>query len=119
MFRFDELLSRLTAGEGRRYYRLTIENGRMTGISEIKNGSSGDAPSDPASPYLSPKEAAKRLGHSYTWLSRNWKSLGLRPSRVGNRLFYRREEIERFIAEHPHPDAKGRRAPRMIRAHYA
>jgi hypothetical protein len=45
------------------------------------------------------KDAARMLGHGYFWLSRNYMRLGLRPSRIGGKLLFEREEVERLKAD--------------------
>jgi len=68
--------------------------------------------SDDREERIALKEAAQMLGHSYCWLSRNYMRLGLRPSRIGAKLIFERNEIDRLLAE-----KKVRRAgrPRLVR----
>ena len=42
-------------------------------------------------------EAAAELQHSYYWLSRNYRKLGLRPSRVGGKLLFMRRDIAALL----------------------
>ena len=42
---------------------------------------------------LSIGQTASLLGHNYFWVSRNYKKLGLRPSRIGGKLLFNRKEI--------------------------
>ena len=37
--------------------------------------------------------AAELLDHSYFWLSRNYKRLGLKPSRIGGKLLFQRDDV--------------------------
>jgi hypothetical protein len=50
-----------------------------------------------AADYLNLRRTAARLDHSYFWLSRNYKRLGLRPSRVGGKLLFERKEIDQLL----------------------
>ena len=45
------------------------------------------------------KAAAQMLGHGYFWLSRNYMRLGLRPSRIGGKLLFERNEVERLLVQ--------------------
>lgn len=49
------------------------------------------------SDYLNLRRTAVRLDHSYFWLSRNYKRLGLRPSRVGGKLLFERKEVDQLL----------------------
>jgi hypothetical protein len=60
-----------------------------------------NAKADPAdAPALSDRDellnltrAAELLDHSYFWLSRNYTRLGLKPSRIGGKLLFQREDV--------------------------
>ena len=43
-------------------------------------------------------ESAAELQHSYYWLSRNYRKLGLRPSKVGGKLLFMRRDIAALLA---------------------
>jgi hypothetical protein len=47
----------------------------------------------PEEEHLNLPRAAELLDHSYFWLSRNYKRLGLRPSRIGGKLLFRRLDL--------------------------
>lgn len=47
--------------------------------------------------YLNLRRTAARLDHSYFWLSRNYRRLGLRPSRIGGKLLFERKEVDHLI----------------------
>ena len=49
---------------------------------------------------LNLKETAQLLDHSYFWLSRNYKKLGLRPSCIGGKLLFHQGEIARLLDRH-------------------
>ncbi len=42
-------------------------------------------------------EAAKLLEHSYFWLSRNYRSLGLKPSKIGGKLLFERGDVRALL----------------------
>lgn len=42
-------------------------------------------------------EAAKLLEHSYFWLSRNYRRLGLKPSRIGGKLLFERADVRSLL----------------------
>lgn len=46
---------------------------------------------------LSLKEAATLLNHSYCWLSRNYRKLGLRPSRVGGKVLFKGKDVQLLL----------------------
>lgn len=46
---------------------------------------------------LSLKEAASLLNHSYCWLSRNYRKLGLRPSRVGGKVLFKGKDVQLLL----------------------
>lgn len=50
-----------------------------------------------ASAPLNLKQAAEYLDHSYFWLSRNYRKLGLRPSRIGGKLLFSKKEITHLL----------------------
>lgn len=41
--------------------------------------------------------AAEMLDHSYYWLSRNYRRLGLKPSRIGGKLLFQKEDVYALI----------------------
>lgn len=43
------------------------------------------------------KETAVLLGHSYFWLSRNYKRLNLRPVRISGKLLFTRQDVENLL----------------------
>ena len=47
--------------------------------------------------YLNLRRTAARLDHSYFWLSRNYRRLGLRPSRIGGKLLFERREVDLLL----------------------
>ena len=47
--------------------------------------------------YMNLRRTAARLDHSYFWLSRNYRRLGLRPSRVGGKLLFERKEVDQLL----------------------
>lgn len=47
---------------------------------------------------LALEDAAAKLQHSYSWLSRNYRKLGLRPSRVGRNLLFKGTDIDALVA---------------------
>lgn len=47
--------------------------------------------------YMNLRRTAGRLDHSYFWLSRNYKRLGLRPSKVGGKLLFERREVDQLL----------------------
>jgi hypothetical protein len=53
---------------------------------------------DPA--WLTLSEAATKLHCSYTWLSRKWRDLGLRPSKAARQLLFSDQELEDFLGAH-------------------
>lgn len=50
-----------------------------------------------AGEILALDEAAAELKHSYHWLSRSYRKLGLKPSRVGGKLLFTRKEITALL----------------------
>ena len=55
-------------------------------------------PPENSSDVLALDEAAAELQHSYYWLSRNYRKLGLRPSKVGGKLLFMRRDIAALLA---------------------
>lgn len=53
------------------------------------------APSTTASEeeLLNLVQASEMLDHSYFWLSRNYKRLGLKPSRIGGKLLFEKRDV--------------------------
>lgn len=51
----------------------------------------------PEEEFLNLASAAELLDHSYFWLSRNYKRLGLKPSRIGGKLLFRRAGIFELV----------------------
>ena len=47
--------------------------------------------------YMNLRRTAARLDHSYFWLSRNYRRLGLRPSRIGGKLLFERREVDQLL----------------------
>lgn len=73
------------------------EDGLLVTASTNSGPIAGQIPSKNQTEMLNLHEAANRLNHSYFWLSRNYKKLGLRPSRIGGKLLFDKSEIERLI----------------------
>ncbi len=42
---------------------------------------------------LNMARTAEMLDHSYFWLSRNYRRLGLKPSKIGGKLLFHREDV--------------------------
>lgn len=55
------------------------------------------APAPEKDAVLVLEEAASRLQHGYHWLSRNYRKLGLRPSRIGGKLLFREKDVNALI----------------------
>ena len=93
-----DVLTRVLNGTGRRAYRLTMENGTMVELAALDIGERTLAQGpDTNSAYLVMRNAAKYLRHGYTWISRNWRSMGLHPRRVGRVLFFARKDLDALI----------------------
>jgi hypothetical protein len=103
------LLTGLLEQTGLMEYRVVMRDGRLlswTASNEMQVASEG------VSAYMSLREAARELQHTYHWLSRNWRHLGLRPSRVGRVLFFSRDAIHDLIRRHVVSAGRGR--PRVL-----
>src|SRR3989338_7270688 len=69
-------------GSGHQEFKLTYDDGRL--IESVELPASSTKPVETAGfGYLSMRETAKVLHQSYFWFSRHWRSLGLKPRRVG------------------------------------
>lgn len=91
--------------KGRKEYTLVVEDGALLKL-EAATASTGTS----AAPnHLSMRDAARRLRHSYTWLSRNWRRLGLKPRPIGRVLFFRSDDIDALINRTEPLGVRGRR----------
>ena len=69
----------------------------------------------PRDGWLTMKEAAAKCRCSLFWFSRNWRSWGLRPSKVG-RLLFDEKEVDAFLRSHR---VRQRGRPRNVRGLHA
>jgi hypothetical protein len=98
---FDPAICNLVANalnvKGRVSYTLTVEDGRLVQIAQvgIVAASGAEAPK-----HLTIKQAAERMHHSYDWLSRNHKRLGLHPTSFGFPLLFEAQEIDDCMKRH-------------------
>jgi hypothetical protein len=76
--------------EGRVTYTLTVENGKLIQLSQVSNPDTGPK----TARHLTMRQAAEIMHHSYDWLSRNYKRLGLHPTNYGYPLLFDAQEIE-------------------------
>jgi len=85
----------LTVGQLKALVRVEIE--KAVG----QNGHQHSKPMEPATPYLTIKEAAKlsRLGDSTIRLAIRRRQL--RANQVGNRVIIKRTDLEQFVEGHP------------------
>ena len=89
---------------GRRRYELSVEDGQLKELRRMDEPNNG---------YLGMPEAAKYLRHGYSWVSRHWRGLGLKPKRVGKTLFFAKTDLDAFIDRQRGPRV-GRRG-KMVR----
>lgn len=81
-------------GQGRRAYRLVIEEGLVVELEAIK-----EQETCPGGEWVTMAEAAAIFRHAKGWLSRQhngtpvWQHLGLRPRRSGRRLLFSKQEL--------------------------
>ena len=51
--------------------------------------------------YLTPRQVQKIFGLSEKWLANmRWRKKGIPYKRVGNKILYKREDVEDFIEKH-------------------
>lgn len=99
------MMDKMLQTKGRREYTLVVQDGAL-----MKLEANSSTPGATATPnHLSMRDAALRLRHSYTWLSRNWRRLGLKPRRLGRVLFFRSEDIDAMINRSEPQRTRGRR----------
>lgn len=75
--------------KGRVTYTLTVDDGKLVRFAQADESAGPKAPS-----RLTMKQAAEIMHHSYFWLSRNYKRLGLHPTNYGFPLLFDALEIE-------------------------
>jgi hypothetical protein len=83
--------------KGRVTYTLVVEDGKLVQLAQA-NGSA-DTGAESTS-RLTMKQAAEIMRHSYDWLSRNYKRLGLHPTSYGYPLLFDAREIEDCMKRH-------------------
>ncbi len=101
-----ELIAALLTGEGRSQYRLVVEGGKLLEIAQDNLSLSAGVTIKKDS--MSMEETARELRHSYHWLSRNWKRIGLTPKSLGRVLFFNRKQVEGLICNLPSKKSVGR-----------
>jgi hypothetical protein len=106
------ILTALLRSTERQSYRLIVHDGRLVELTRI-SGEVKDRSSEMQAGWVSMRTAAKRLAHSYTWMSRSWRELGLHPRRMGSVLFFPEAEIAGVI-ERQRPLGIRRGRPRKI-----
>ena len=52
---------------------------------------------DPEEELMNLASTAELLDHSYFWLSRNYRRLGLKPSRIGGKLLFQKADIFELV----------------------
>lgn len=89
------LLGSLLRVSDRQVFTFTLEDGQLSRLERA------DAPSStpPAlNEFMTMQEISKAIRHSYSWVSRNWKStMRLTPRHIGKLLFFKRSEVESYI----------------------
>lgn len=99
------MMDKILLTKGRQEYTLVVQDGAL-----LKLEASSSTTEPTATPnHLSMRDAARRLRHSYTWLSRNWRRLGLRPRPIGRVLFFRSDDIDALINRSVPQRTRGRR----------
>lgn len=106
------LLGALLNSQERRSYKIVVQGGNLVELSQIAEEVK-DRCSELQSGWVSLRTASKRLAHSYHWLSRSWRELGLRPRKVGGVLFFREVDISALI-ERQRPLGCGPSRPRKV-----
>lgn len=74
----------------------------------VLNDGANTVTAQSASGWLSMDQTAARLRHSYHWVSRNWRRLGLRPKEIGRVLFFRSADIDALINRSAPQRTRGR-----------
>lgn len=91
----SSVLGSLLSVAGRQAFTLTLEDGQLSKLER------SDAPSTtPAAlnEFMTMQEIARAIRHSYSWVSRNWKStMRLTPRHIGKLMFFKRSEVESYI----------------------
>ncbi|MBI3550888.1 MAG: hypothetical protein HY077_00090 [Elusimicrobia bacterium] len=66
----------------------------------VKPESTGASAQPDEDTLMNLTRAAELLDHSYFWLSRNYKRLGLQPSRIGGKLLFQKEDVFALVKRH-------------------
>src|SRR3989339_33170 len=96
----------------RKSYKLVVHEGYLIELTLMKDKT--EDRQDGLQPgWITLSTAAKRLGHSYYWLSRRWRKFGLHPRTLGRVLMFRETDIAALI-ERQSPLGRGRGRPRKV-----
>lgn len=106
------VLTRLLNSTERQSFKLVVQGGKLIELSPI-DSQAEDRCSEMQPGWVSLRTASKRLAHSYHWMSRHWRELGLRPRKMGCVLFFREEDIAALI-ERQRPMGRGPGRPRKV-----
>lgn len=90
------LLGTLLSDRKRRCFRLIIEGGQLLELKEIDEEVK-DRAGELQPGWVSLRTASKRLAHSYSWMSRRWREMGLHPRKMGSVLFFKETDISALI----------------------
>jgi hypothetical protein len=83
--------------KGRVTYTLTVEDGKLV---QFAQANPSTTPGAKTVTHLTMKQAAEIMHHSYDWLSRNYRRLGLHPTTYGYPLLFDAQEIEDCMKHH-------------------
>lgn len=106
------LLGTLLSDRKRRCFRLIIEGGQLLELKEIDEQVK-DRAGELQPGWVSLRTASKRLAHSYSWMSRHWRGMGLHPRKMGSVLFFKEADISALI-ERQRPLGRAPGRPRKI-----
>lgn len=114
----------LFPARGRQTFFVVVEDRRIVEIREAeimdtRQHPTADGPistpSVPASDWLPMRKAAHYLDKSYTWLSRNWKQMSLKPSVLGGAYSFHRKDLDALREQHRRtPRGRRRKVVRVI-----
>lgn len=106
------VLGRLLNSPERQTFTLTVEGGKLL---ELRVVAAGEKCRDAGMQegWVSMETAANRLAHSYYWLCRKWRELGLPRRQIGRAIFFREADIAALI-ERQRPAGRGRGRPRKV-----
>lgn len=108
----SSLLGALLSSQGRRCFRLIISDGQLLELKEVDEEVK-DRAGELQPGWVSLRTASKRLAHSYSWMSRHWRGMGLHPRKMGSVLFFKETDISALI-ERQRPLGRGPGRPRKV-----